>query len=402
MLTNAMNHINYFQNIEVGERVVAAWWEDPLDTKSPPAGWFPGVVKACRKLEQGGRFGPTRFYDVEFDDGDALDDIEDIFVFPENEYSFLSRERTDKTFSGWKGVKNVLGDGSADRWAETVGYWELDGKKDGKNHLAFPYLGDALRYHDDYIVRCRGAETQKNDLNLPEEWIFYSEAKFSPIRYDSMTSSFEEEAQEIGTLKYIDIPEDWDCDFEEESLHACSPYSEDITESINTFSSAEAQEAEGCHQYDKESTSSSAEEKGKHQANNITLPSANAELLRRRKYAAANIAHRNADDFASIDRLRRIKVIDYVPASKPSADETENTQDIIQAEDFEDKSFSPPTVCDKRVKPIIGKGEHVYAVLKGKGASSDKQTNWCLGRVWDYKVKNESSYGPVKTYDIRE
>lgn len=80
----------------------------------------------------------------------------------------------------WKGVRNVLDRGSTDRWAQTVGYWELD-KQDGYQKC-FPFLGDALRCYDDYIVSCIGADIKREDLNLPEEWVIDSEAKCPPVR----------------------------------------------------------------------------------------------------------------------------------------------------------------------------------------------------------------------------
>lgn len=91
----------------------------------------------------------------------------------------MSRQDRDKA-PRWKGVRNVLDKGSTDRWAQTVGYWELD-NQDGYQK-SFPFLGDALRCYDDYIVSCRGANIKRKDLNLPEEWVIDSEAKCPPVR----------------------------------------------------------------------------------------------------------------------------------------------------------------------------------------------------------------------------
>ncbi len=162
--------------LKVGQRVVAAWWEDPTDTSTPPAGWFPGVVNACRQLKQGGLLGPDRFYDIKFDDGDALDDIEDIFVFPEGEYDLLGREA--RGTSRWKGVENVLLGKLNDRYAQTVGYWVLKGVANKR----FSFLGDALRFYDDLIVSDKGTEVKKADLNLPDEWDIDSDGKYLPRR----------------------------------------------------------------------------------------------------------------------------------------------------------------------------------------------------------------------------
>jgi len=121
-------------------------------------------------------FGPDRFYDINFDDGDELDDIEDIFVFPESEYDLLGREASG-TFR-WKGVRNVLINDSIDRYAKTVGYWVVNRNEDKR----FSFLGDALRCYDDLIVSYKGAEVKKADLNLPEEWDIDSERKCPPGR----------------------------------------------------------------------------------------------------------------------------------------------------------------------------------------------------------------------------
>ena len=164
------------QILKVGQRVVAGWWEDPTDTSTPPLGWFPGVIKACRQLKQGGLLGPDRFYDVIFDDDDELDDIEDIFVFPEKEYDLLVREARGTQL--WKGVKNVLSKKSNDRYAQNIGYWVVEEFVDKR----FPFLGDALRFYDDLIVSRKGAKVEKADLNLPKEWDIDSEKKRPPNR----------------------------------------------------------------------------------------------------------------------------------------------------------------------------------------------------------------------------
>mmetsp|Transcript_21573 Transcript_21573/g.35272 ORF Transcript_21573/g.35272 Transcript_21573/m.35272 type:complete len:1185 (-) Transcript_21573:86-3640(-) len=162
--------------LKVGQRVVAAWWEDPTDTSKPALGWFPGVIKACKQLKQGGLLGPDRFYDVIFDDDDELDDIEDIFVFPEEEYDLLGREASGTC--RWKGVRNVLSKTSNDRYAQTVGYWVVEEFADTR----FPSLGDALRFYDDLIVSRKGAKVKNEDLNLPEEWDIDSEERHPPNR----------------------------------------------------------------------------------------------------------------------------------------------------------------------------------------------------------------------------
>lgn len=102
----------------VGENVYAAWWEDKGRKGSPT--WHPGIVKACKEVVNAdGQYGPTRFYDVEFDDGDVLKDIEDSFVFSHCDY-LLTENDEDKT--DWIGVKNVVDKESSDDWASMVGH----------------------------------------------------------------------------------------------------------------------------------------------------------------------------------------------------------------------------------------------------------------------------------------
>ena len=100
----------------VGENVYAAWWEDKGRKGSPT--WHPGIVKACKEVvTTDGQYGPTRFYDVEFDDGDVLKDIEDSFVFSHYDYLLIENDE-DKT--DWIGVKNIVDKESSDDWASMV------------------------------------------------------------------------------------------------------------------------------------------------------------------------------------------------------------------------------------------------------------------------------------------
>lgn len=52
---------------ERGDEVYAAWWPNAKARRDKNAEWFPGVVKSYSEVETQSPYGPTRFYDVEFD-----------------------------------------------------------------------------------------------------------------------------------------------------------------------------------------------------------------------------------------------------------------------------------------------------------------------------------------------
>ena len=71
---------------EQDDEVYAAWW--PANVKGDNrkleniGGWFPGTVKAYIQVETDSPYGPTRYYNIEYDDGDKLGNIQDWCVFP--------------------------------------------------------------------------------------------------------------------------------------------------------------------------------------------------------------------------------------------------------------------------------------------------------------------------------
>ena len=60
-------------------------------------------------------YGPTRFYEVQFDDGDKLDGVADCFVLPENEFLLTTRNGGE---TKWIGVDRVFDANSRDHWAK--------------------------------------------------------------------------------------------------------------------------------------------------------------------------------------------------------------------------------------------------------------------------------------------
>jgi hypothetical protein len=102
--------------------------------------------------------------------------------------------------------------------------------------------------------------------------------------------------------------------------------------------------------------------------------------------------------------LRKITIVEYVQPSRPRLESNEEAQNK-KTNDINEIA-KPPTIqtssCNKRTKPSFHRGEKIYAVLKGNNQSSDGTEEWLPGRVWDFKVTHETSYGPVKAYDISE
>lgn len=101
-------------------------------------------------------------------DGDELDDIEDVYVMPKADYLLTTSQAAEE--AEWLGVRTVIdvSEANEDRWAREVGWYEAD--VDGGRPRSFPRLSDALRARDDYVVRRKGSETRRSDLNLPDEW----------------------------------------------------------------------------------------------------------------------------------------------------------------------------------------------------------------------------------------
>ena len=164
--------------LQVGDLVYAAWWPEGTDRESQPS-WYAGKITSFAEVDCSDgvddaiTYGPLRFYDVQFDDGDFLDDILDVFVFAKSDYLLSMRQTC------WMGVKNKVDKNSVDDWAKIVGWYValIEGQE-----RSFSFLTDALRAYDASIVRQNGPKTIKSQLNLPEEWAFFDlQEKRAPI-----------------------------------------------------------------------------------------------------------------------------------------------------------------------------------------------------------------------------
>ena len=106
---------------EKGDKVYSGWWENTERNDNPQ--WFPGTIESYREVDTDSPYGPTRYYDVKFDDGDEMDGVEDYYVFPHSDYELVK----DNNFKNeWIGVKNVHDpniDGEVGKWPRIVGWY---------------------------------------------------------------------------------------------------------------------------------------------------------------------------------------------------------------------------------------------------------------------------------------
>ena len=161
---------------EVNDHVYAPWCSS--GKSKAEQSWYPGKVKSYTTLKNG-EYGPIRRYDIRFDDGDELDDIEDYCIFSREDY--LLSEKKD-----WIGVENVFDGKSKDPWARKVGWYEvtigescptttlfsimrnLSHLSSGQEIYVFSQLYEALKAYD---VHMAGKSGRNGRLNLPDEII---------------------------------------------------------------------------------------------------------------------------------------------------------------------------------------------------------------------------------------
>ena len=137
-----------------------------------PNSWYPGKVKSYKEVESDSKYGPIRFYDIIFDDGDEKAKVEDYKVMAKRDYELTSRRKHNE----YMGVKICTDGKSIDRWARDVGWYEVN--IDGTTQL-YSFLSDAMKVHDAYVVRTKGNQVEKSELNIPQDysWLFENEKK---------------------------------------------------------------------------------------------------------------------------------------------------------------------------------------------------------------------------------
>mmetsp|Transcript_21629 Transcript_21629/g.50887 ORF Transcript_21629/g.50887 Transcript_21629/m.50887 type:complete len:809 (-) Transcript_21629:353-2779(-) len=145
---------------EIGEPVLAAWWPENMRFASTPT-WYPGTITACKEVDEGGQYGPSRFYDVTYDDGDQAECVEDAFVFGKEDYQLEMEGQR------WKGISHVVDQKSTDLWAKITGWYSVATVDSGKKN--YGRLSEALRAYDHSVINSLGDKVKKIDLNLPQE-----------------------------------------------------------------------------------------------------------------------------------------------------------------------------------------------------------------------------------------
>ena len=122
--------------LEPGDEVYSAWWAPNDVARSSVSSWNPGVVLSYREvLGTYSPYGPTRKYDIMYENGDILHGIEDHLVYPKDDYILYSN-RED-----WVGVKNVTDGHADDKWAKFIGWYsaKIDGEEQSFSRLIGEY-----------------------------------------------------------------------------------------------------------------------------------------------------------------------------------------------------------------------------------------------------------------------
>ena len=151
---------------EVGDEVYAAWFDEKEDPKRQNEySSHPGKVTYCKEIGTS-EYGSIRLYNITFDDGDKLSNLGDHHVFSKEDTKLLDGKRGLGI-----GVKVVYDANSNDKWANDVGWYEveIDGKKQ-----SFSLLSEAWKAYDAHVVQIKGKQTKKSDLNIPDDyhWLF--------------------------------------------------------------------------------------------------------------------------------------------------------------------------------------------------------------------------------------
>jgi len=157
-----------------GSEVYAPRWPGSSSDRNASAKleWFPGRVRSMREEEtsdSSSPYGPARFYDIKYDNGDEIDGVEDYYVFSGTDYRlFVKSSDRQRPHAGWIGVKNVVDrENEGDTYPRVVGWYvaTVDGKE-----RPFSLLSDAMDFYDNHIVQCKALNTKPTDLNRPEKW----------------------------------------------------------------------------------------------------------------------------------------------------------------------------------------------------------------------------------------
>ena len=72
-------------------------------------------------MDKGSVYGPVRYYSIAYDDGDKLEHVNEVYVFPKFDYLLATKMNQE-----WIGVKLAVDESANDRWARKVGWYEAD------------------------------------------------------------------------------------------------------------------------------------------------------------------------------------------------------------------------------------------------------------------------------------
>ncbi len=203
---------------------------------------------------------------------------------------------------------------------------------------------DALRAHDTYTARCKGAQTRKTDLNLPEEWAFPSPFGIcSPV-------------------------------------HLCGDYND-----RNQRKRRHNSERKDTVRHSSNQSASSAHRQRKCETDSLPPNLTNSASAIHSKHI---IGKSQASQF---------KVIEFI--EPPGTSTSKKRGKGVEHESRKKVDCNPgvPTITTGYLKPCIKKGEKVYACW---GVRNGLGQEWFPGRVWDVKEYAIGDYGPQHKYDV--
>ena len=267
----------------------------------------------------------------------------------------------------WLGVRNKVDETSIDRWANEIGWYvaTINGQDQ-----SFSYLTDALRAYDAFVVSCKGNQTKKTDLNIPQEWEFPTPLGIcAPVHVFGEHISAEDlcDVEDNLTIRRRDS----DLDIDSQGKFDRRRVSKSKSKLVNSPNQ------EGSN---KETASSSI-------AMAINLMTEPCSDKSRHGHKVIEIERNETQQKSISDSSSQLT----------SSDESHHR--VVKTLDT-DTSDEPndPTTRTGYIKPIIKKGEKVYACWSGPNGDGKV---FFPGRVWDVRDNGVSSeYGPVMMYDI--
>ena len=176
--------------------------------------WYPGKVKFYKEVDSDSKYGPIRLYDIIFDDGDERKKLRDYGVMAKRDYELTSRVKK------YVGIKICTDKKSIDKWARDVGWYEVNL---GGTKQLYSLLSDAIEAHDVYVLRSKGNQVEKSDLNIPQHYVLKPymkpyikpEVKGEETDDDSRFSGGEDEkppSNKRMRLASSDVDNDSDCE----------------------------------------------------------------------------------------------------------------------------------------------------------------------------------------------